>query len=123
MAFEREPGTSIDTRTGEPTGPWVRFIKACLRPILAEAEMPTGTAIRERTRRVMVKSTSEKLRDAPGMNDKSPAFIMKQAKQCHLPKQPSHPTTCAPALRPNWRRLIPFSPAAQRVVVFGPAAW
>ena len=60
MVFEREPGTSIDTRTGEPTGPWVRFVKACLRPILAEAEMPTDTAIRERTRRVMVKSTSEK---------------------------------------------------------------
>jgi hypothetical protein len=52
--FEGEPGASTSPRTGETTGPWVRFVKACLRPILAEADMPTDKAIRQRTRKAQV---------------------------------------------------------------------
>lgn len=65
--FNREIGTSVggpgSRSAGQPGGPFIRFVRVCLRPVLQD-KTPNEEAIRERVRRLFKrkrhKSTSKK---------------------------------------------------------------
>jgi hypothetical protein len=51
VVFEKVPGSSVDKEDGTVGGPFIRFVRAALEPLLEE--MPTNNALRLRVRRVL----------------------------------------------------------------------
>ncbi len=51
VVFERPPGASVDNEDGTVGGPFIRFVRAALEPLVSD--IPTDKAIRARVRRVL----------------------------------------------------------------------